>query len=240
MLILMLVATAMWGKDMHLFDIKSGIVEYKTTGNSNIMGIKSSISGTKKLVFDRYGGISLTEEQTVTHTSGMGQNRTDKTHTKTLVEGDMITIADMIRKKMLKRHNTAGQMLQQQGQGKTMLQQGKEMMKKMGGKKIGTGKVLGYPCEIWELMGTKIYMYKGVPLKVEANIMGIKSVEVATRAKFNVPVPKSAFKMPNFPLEQGSAGAPGAPGDMGDISPEQMEQMMQMIQQMQKAMGQGQ
>ncbi len=59
------------------------------------------------------------------------------------------------------------------GGGESMKQTGKEMMIQMGGKKVGTDKVLGYPCDVWDLMGVKQCMYKGLPLKVESNIMGV-------------------------------------------------------------------
>jgi len=40
----------------------------------------------------------------------------------------------------------------------------KEMMKSMGGKKIGTDKVLVYTCEVWDMMGVNQCIYKGRPL----------------------------------------------------------------------------
>jgi len=71
------------------------------------------------------------------------------------------------------------------------------MLKKMGGKKIGSDKVAGYSCDVWELMGTKQCLYKGIPLKIESDVMGIKSVEIATKAEFST-VTNKDFKLPDL------------------------------------------
>jgi hypothetical protein len=81
-----------------------------------------------------------------------------------------------------------------------MQQTGEKMMKQMGGKKTGTDKVLGYTCDVWELMGTKQCIYKGITLSLESNIMGIKTREVATKAAFDIPLSKEDFKLPDFPV----------------------------------------
>ncbi len=75
------------------------------------------------------------------------------------------------------------------------------MMKQMGGKKTGTDQVLGYNCDVWTLMGsTKQCMYKGIPLKIESNVMGIKSREIATKVEFDISLSKDDFKLPDFPI----------------------------------------
>ncbi|HEO98228.1 MAG TPA: hypothetical protein ENO02_02900 [Epsilonproteobacteria bacterium] len=81
-----------------------------------------------------------------------------------------------------------------------MASKGKAMMQQMGGKKTGMDKVLGYSCEVWELMGTKQCIYKGVSLKVESNVMGMKHTEVATKAEFDISISKDDFKLPDFPV----------------------------------------
>ena len=70
----------------------------------------------------------------------------------------------------------------------------------MGGKKTGTDNVLGYTCDVWEMMGTKQCMYKGIPLRVETDIMGIKNTETATKAEFDISLSKDDFKLPDFPI----------------------------------------
>ena len=46
--------------------------------------------------------------------------------------------------------------------------------------------------------------YKGVMLKSEANIMGMKNSTIATKISFDVTVPDSALQLPDFPLKKGS------------------------------------
>jgi hypothetical protein len=111
------------------------------------------------------------------------------------------------------------------------------MMKEMGGKKIGEEKVLGYNCEVWELMQSKIWLHKGILLKQEANIMGTKHTTVATSVKFNVSISDKEFKLPDYPrktmdqMMQEKMQRPGnnEPGQMPQMTPEQMQQMQEMM-----------
>ena len=68
-------------------------------------------------------------------------------------------------------------------EGQDLTEVGEKMMKQMGGKKIGSEKFLGKPTIIWEIkqMGTKSWVWKGVPLKSELNMMGMKISIVATK-----------------------------------------------------------
>lgn len=79
---------------------------------------------------------------------------------------------------------------------------GFDAMESLGGEKTGSGKILGYNCDIWEVMGSKIWFHKAVPLKLESTVMGIKMIKEATSAKFNVPVNDSYFSLPNFDIEE--------------------------------------
>jgi hypothetical protein len=86
------------------------------------------------------------------------------------------------------------------GGGKSPMEMGEAMLKQMGGKKIGTDKVLGYTCDVWEMMGTKQCIYKGIPLKIESNVMGLKNTEVATKAEFDISISDEDLKLPDFPI----------------------------------------
>jgi hypothetical protein len=105
------------------------------------------------------------------------------------------------KKKIINRmENTAAAMAAAFGGGKNLQETGKSMMKKMGGKKIGTEKILGYTCDLWDLMGVKQCMYKGIALKIETNMMGMRNVEVATKAEFDIALSEKSFKLPDFPV----------------------------------------
>jgi len=84
-------------------------------------------------------------------------------------------------------------------ENKNINQASEEAMIEKGGKKIGTDKVLGYNCDVWQIGKFKKCIYKGVPLKVESNIIGIKKIEIATRVAFNT-VLSSDLKLPRLPI----------------------------------------
>ncbi len=225
------VVSAAVAEDMHLFDIKSGKVTYTISGSANMMGMQMQSKGKKRLIFDKYGARNLTETVKIEKRSGMGGNKTTKTHTMTLMDGKTIYVADFKQKTISKMENVAASML---GKG-DMKQKGLAMMKKMGGKKVGTDKVLGYTCDVWELMGTKQCIYKGVTLKVESNVMGVVSKEIATDAEFGISLSDSDFKLPDFPVQDRTGMMGSQRGGMA-VPPPSAEDMSKMAEAM-KAMG---
>jgi len=186
--------------EMKLYDVKSGKIEYAIKGSGDIMGQKVKSIGKKRVIFDAYGAQNLTEENKIDKQTIMGQSNTTKTHTMTYMKEGMIYHVDFKSKRIMRMGNMAASMGALLGGGKNMKQSGDAMMKKMGGKKTGTDKVLGYTCDVWKLMGTKQCIYKGIPLRVESNIMGIKNTEVATKADFDISLTKDDFKLPDFPI----------------------------------------
>ncbi len=80
-----------------------------------------------------------------------------------------------------------------------------DMMKSAGGKKTGKEKILGYNCDIREVMGSKIWMYKGVPLKTENNMMGTTYINEAVKARFDIEVPDKYFRLPDYPVVDAGA-----------------------------------
>lgn len=179
-----------------LYEIESGKISYEIKGSGNLMGTQTKSIGKKRLIFDDYGAKSLTEENKIQKTTVMGQTQTDKTHTMTYLKDATIYHVDFDNKKITRMENMGAMMMG----GGDMSAKGKEMMQKMGGKMLGTDKVLGYECEVWELMGVKQCIYKGVTLKIESNMMGMKNVEIATEAEFDISVDEDDFKLPDFPM----------------------------------------
>lgn len=228
------------------YELKSGIVEYKISGGGSMMGFATKSEGSGKLYFTDYGNLELREQTEKETTMG----RTTTTHSLSKIDHGTLYIVENDEKVIYKKDIES---LKKMGkEGKDLTAMGKKMMQEMGGKKVGTGKVLGYPCEIWELMGSKIWLYKGIPLKSEANVMGIKHTEVATKAKFNVTIPKEKFKLPDYPVKtfdqmiqqqmqdaQKSSPKPAAhtPPAQPQVSPEQMKQMQEMMKNLGKMFG---
>ena len=68
-----------------------------------------------------------------------------------------------------------------------------------------TETIAGKKCNIWASEEIRLCMYEDrIVLKSEAYIRGLKkwvTQQKAVSAKFNVPIDKSLFKLPNFPIE---------------------------------------
>ena len=185
---------------MKLYDVKSGKIEYGIKGSGEIMGQKMQTIGKKRVIFDTYGAQNLTEENKIDKQTIMGQKKITKTHTMTYMKEGMAYHVDFKAKRIMRMGNMAASMGALMGGGKNMKQSGEDMMKQMGGKKTSTDKVLGYACDVWEMMGTKQCIYKGIPLRVETNVMGLKNTETATKAEFDISLSSNDFKLPDFPI----------------------------------------
>jgi hypothetical protein len=185
---------------MKLYDIKSGKIDYEIRGSGTIMGMTMKTVGKKRVLFDDYGARNLTEENKITRQTVNGQTKTEKSHTITYMKDGIAYNVDFTRKRIVRMGNVGAVASALMGGQGTMQQAGEAMMKQLGGKKTGTDKVLDYTCDVWEALGTKQCLYKGIPLRVETDVMGIKNVEVATKAAFDISLSDEDFKLPDFPI----------------------------------------
>jgi hypothetical protein len=80
-----------------------------------------------------------------------------------------------------------------QGEGQAFV---KDFIEKNGGKILPPEQFLGRTCEVFEIWGCKTWAYKGVSLKTEGTMMGIKTSIVATKFEENPSVPASRFEVP--------------------------------------------
>ncbi|MCH9813531.1 MAG: hypothetical protein K0U47_06255 [Epsilonproteobacteria bacterium] len=215
--------------DLKRYDVKSGIIEYTISGSMNIMGMSSKTSGEGKIIFKDWGVLEKSEQTTSTTTMG----RTQTTEESTLIKEGKIYTIDHNEKVIVEIDPASMQETDKQD----MQKMGKEMLKKMGGKQIGDGKVLGYKCEIWEVMGSKMWIYKGIPLKTEANIMGTNQTMIAKSAKFNLLISDKKFTLPDYPQKTVQQMMQEGGGDQRMPSPEEMKQMQEMMKNFGNMMG---
>jgi len=200
-LLLGLGLTFVQANQMKKYEVKSGKIEYTLKGDGNIMGVAQIKSlGKKKVIFDNYGVQNLEEVVEDKKTTTMGKTETDKTHTLSYSKNTIVYSVNFKQKRIERMKNRGAQMAAMFGGGENLQESGEKMMKSMGGKKLGTDKVLGYTCDVWELMGSKQCIYKGLPLKVETNVMGLKNTEVATKAEFDLTLSREDFKLPDYPV----------------------------------------
>ena len=188
-------------KEMERYGVKSAKIEYDIKGSGDIMGmVKTKMVGKKRLIFDNYGAKELEEESKVSKETAMGNTKVTKTHTLRYLNGAIVYSVDFDKKEITRQQNSGLAMANMISGGQSLKDKGEAMLKQMGGKKIGTDKVAGYSCDVWDLSGVKQCIYQGVPLRIESNIMGIKSLEVATKASFDLSLNADDFKLPDYPV----------------------------------------
>ena len=186
--------------ETELYTVKSGKIEYSVNGFGEIMGQRIETTGTKSVIFDKYGLENLTEEKKVDKQSIMGEKQIDTVHSITYMNGETLYRVDFKNRRITRMENLDVKMAGRMVGNKNMTQTGLKMMRQMGGKRTGREKILGYTCDVWELIGTKQCIYQGVPLLIESNILGIHNREIATKATFGLKLSKRDFQLPDFPV----------------------------------------
>jgi len=186
-------SSMLFANQMKLYDVKSGKITYEIKGSGKISGQKMQSMGKKRMIFDAYGAQHITEENRIDKQTVMREVMITKTHSMTYLKGSMAYYVSFENRQIRRTGNMAA------ARG-ALMSGGKDIMKKRGGKKTGTDKVLGYTCDMWDLMGTKQCIYKGIPLRVETNMRGIKNTVIATKAEFDIALSDDDFKLPDFPI----------------------------------------
>lgn len=180
------------------YGIKSAKIEYKISGSGDMMGAKMKTSGKKIVRFSEYGYRELSEENQIQKIIMMGHKQVVKNHQLTYMIGGVVYSVDFRKKQIIYIENPAEMAAAMSGKG--VKQTSEEMLKQMGGEKAGTDKILGNTCDIWKIQGVTQCIYKGVPLKIEANVKGINRVEIATKVEFDISLSPDDFKLPDFPI----------------------------------------
>ncbi len=188
------------------YDVKSGIVEYETTISGKMMGSTISGSGTEKLFFKDLGALELKEiklnQTTTIKIFGKGKTETENTHTINKLDNGVSYMVDFDKKQIYARRDLAMDMTKEYHSDADAGDVGENMLKSMGGEKIGTDKFLGYNCDLWKIPGGKQWLYKGLMLKLEMKLLGITTITEATSAKFNINVADKFFDLPDFPIQK--------------------------------------
>ena len=186
------------------YELKSGIVQYKSTTSGKVLGSTVTGSGTESLYFKDWGAIELIEETssqtTNTKIFGRKSSETTNTHTINKLDNGKSYHVDFDRNKITLTRDMAMDMTTAFHPDGDAGEVGKSMLESMGGEKVGNEKFLGYDCEIWDLMGTKQWIYKGITLKTAVTLLGITTTKEATSATFNESVADKHFDLPDFPV----------------------------------------
>jgi hypothetical protein len=186
------------------YNLKSGIVKYKTIISGKMMGGTITGSGTENLYFKNWGATELKEEESTqtSHIKFFGKEKTKSTskHAMNKLDNGESYSVDFENKTIKVGRDMAMDMFKETNTSAS--DGGKSMLESMGGEKIGDETYQGYKCEVWTIMNGKQWIYKGVMLKMEMTVLGIKTVTEATSVKFDVSVADTNFKLPDFPLQK--------------------------------------
>jgi len=168
-------------------DFKTMVIEFQT--NATIMGVKTTEH--------KIQWIDQKNKKEATHTTQettmMGQ--TTEEETLEIKDGDWSYTIDLKSKTGTKANTKAIQdmavslvsMMDIDEKGL------REFVEKSGGKVIGNESFLGKDCLVYEMIGTKQWMYKGIVLKAA---MGDKTIIEAVKIEENVKIPADRFKVP--------------------------------------------
>jgi hypothetical protein len=162
------------------YALKSGIVEYKTQMMG--MDVKQILS------FDDYGKKEVQEVEM----DVMGT----KIHTVTLNKDGYVYTIDMVRKTGTKTPSYSN------SSNIDFENLSEQMVKDMNLKKLGTEEFLGKTCEKMSIDYTKMKMkgnflvYKGVALKMENDLGGMKMNLIAEKFVENPEIPAAKFEIP--------------------------------------------
>jgi cell division protein FtsB len=172
-------------KEYKRYSMKSAIVNYEMSGLQN---------GTAKLYFDDYGMKEATYETATLEMYGIKK----ETETVNYLNGYWQYNLDKKANSATKSKNTMLESIVEGSEDGDLVEVGLEMFEAMGGKKTGHEEIIGKPCEIWELqsMGTKVWVWKNIPLRSETDIMGIKIIRVATDVDENADIPSGKIEIP--------------------------------------------
>ncbi len=171
------------GQDFKRYQFKSGKVVYKMSGIQ---------TGTETLYFDDYGRKEVHFSDTVIDMMGIKQ----KSKTQTILEGKYIYTIDLDKKTAQKMENPLFSMFSDEDD---LQKVGEDIMKKMGGKKVGSETINGKECEIWEVqkMGGKIWVWNSLSIKTVVNMMGMNVTQEAESIETDINISPDLFKIPN-------------------------------------------
>lgn len=185
-------------KNIKLYQVESGIVHYTTS----ISGPNVNGSVTKDLYFKKWGAMEIefedkSETSSFFNRSGIEVFTTEYARLANKTDNEKIYVVDYVKKSILTKKHPLIELIRRKDSDAQ--EAGKQAMIDLGGVQQANEKILGYDCEVWEMIGVKQWIYKGITLKTVSSLAGITIIEVATNIKFDVSVADSYFDLPDFP-----------------------------------------
>ena len=172
------------------FTVKSGKIEMELTG---------STKGSKTIYFDDYGNKYYELEESVTEVKIFGVTDRSINHKLSIYKDHNFWSIDYESHK-----NATGELpfyneyqdVYGDMSSSEQKKYNEEILRSFGGEKVGTEKILGKTCDKISIMGAYTWLYKGISLKLESNVMGIITNEEAVAFQENISIPDSRFQAP--------------------------------------------
>lgn len=176
--------------NVHRFAVKSGHIEYKLDG---------STVGTKSVWFDNYGDIYYEEINATTTIKMFGMKNVEEAHSISIRNGAEFYSINLIDGTGVKTNDSyyrSGQELMADMTEEEQEEFGKDVLQSLGGEITGEEKILGKTCEIVSVLGSRSWIYKGISLKSDAKVLGIKNLEEAISFDENINFPEKLLTPP--------------------------------------------
>jgi len=167
------------------YQMESGIIEYSITGAQ---------SGTGVVYFDRWG-MREAKYASVEFFSPGGVRRSN---TLTILDGDWIYNIDLDKKIGTKKKNVVLKEVLDEVDNEDPDAVGKGMMEKAGAEIVGQEKISKMTCDVWEIKqtGEKTWLWRWLPLKSQARVMGGVVVTAVKKIKEGARIPDEKFAVP--------------------------------------------
>jgi hypothetical protein len=106
-LIVIMAVGTLQAERLHRYAVKSGKVTYDITGSKEIkaIGLKESIKGKKRVVFDAYGEKEIEEFKKITESKSNGKSTFEEEHEFTYTDGVNQYRVDFDKNRIVKRKN---------------------------------------------------------------------------------------------------------------------------------------
>jgi len=166
-----------------VFPFKTGIIKYKLEGNS---------SGTHTKYIDQYGYKQADFSETEMKVFGM----TKKEKKAIILIGPKAYSIDYDKNKATSTVNPVYETYANSDDA-DYDKLGRDALKSLGYSNTNkTENIVGKRCELWTGSLGKVWIWKGLALKTETNVLGVSVIETATSVKININVPASKFEIP--------------------------------------------
>ena len=173
--------------DAHTFDVEKGMVFYDINGGGILTPETNlTLDGKATLRFKDWGTTLLSKDEGIVITSGALKSKQNIISLEKQTKEALYTV-DFKNKKIHERKNSISNTLKEHDT--------------KGLKQIGEDEILGLKCQVWEGRGVRKCLYKGLPLKIESEVLGISYHKVATKVLFDVNSSNEKCTLPDFPKE---------------------------------------